>query len=117
MDIDIPFKIEFITIKTNNFKEKKKLIKKELKKYPEKRLENFYSNRDNNKISGALLNIFQEEFNQYPTLWTIVKFFGAWSASYNKGDYHIAHNHGSIGHCGIYIWICIKNHQLLTTLE
>ena len=31
MDIDIPFKIEFLTIKTNNFKEKKKLIKKELK--------------------------------------------------------------------------------------
>ena len=46
MDIDIPFRIEFLTIKTNNFKEKKKLIKKELKKYPEKRFENFYSNRD-----------------------------------------------------------------------
>jgi glutamate 5-kinase len=61
MDIDTPFKIEFLTIKTNNFKEKKKLIKRELKKYPEKRLENFYSNRDNNKISSALLKIFKEE--------------------------------------------------------
>ena len=46
MNIDTPFKIEFLTIQTNNFKEKKKLINKELKKYPEKRLENFYSNRD-----------------------------------------------------------------------
>ena len=58
MDIDIPFKINFITIKTKNFKEKKRLIKKELKKYPEKRFENFYSNRDNNKIGGALLKIY-----------------------------------------------------------
>ena len=64
MDIDIPFRIEFLTIKTNNFKEKKKLIKKELKKYPEKRFNNFYSNRGNNKISGPLLEIFKEEFDR-----------------------------------------------------
>ena len=102
MDIDIPFKIEFLTIKTNNFKEKKRLIKKELKKYPEKRLENFYSNRDNNKISGALLKIFKEEFDQISQHYNkILNFYGAWSASYDKGDYHIPHNHGSIGHCGI----------------
>ena len=102
MNIDTPFKIEFLTIKTNNFKEKKKLIKKELKKYPEKRFKNFYSNRDNNKISGALLKIFREEFDQISEHYgKILNFYGAWSASYSKGDYHVPHNHGSIGHCGI----------------
>ena len=60
MDIDIPFKINFITIKTKNFKEKKRLIKKELKKYPEKRFENFYSNRDNNKIGDKDRSIIYE---------------------------------------------------------
>jgi hypothetical protein len=82
MNIDTPFKIEFLTIKTNNFKEKKKLINKELKKYPERRLENFYSNRDNNKISGALLKIFKEEFDQISEHHgRILNFYGAWSAS------------------------------------
>ena len=42
MDIDIPFKIEFITIKTKNFKEKKRLIKKELKKYPDKKIRKIF---------------------------------------------------------------------------
>ena len=85
MNIDTPFKIEFLTIKTNNFKEKKKLIKKELKKYPEKRFENFYSNRDNNKISGALLKIFREEFDQISEHYgRILNFYSSWSASYDK---------------------------------
>ena len=102
MDINIPFKVEFVTIKIRNFQEKKKLIKKELKKYPEKRFENFYSNRGNNKISGDLLKIFQEEFEQVSKHYgQLLNFYGAWSASYDKGDYHIAHNHGSVGHAGI----------------
>ena len=102
MDINTPFKIEFLTIKTNNFKEKKKLIKRELKKYPEKRFNNFYSNRDSNKLSGALLKIFKEEFDQISQHHgRILNFYSSWSASYDKGDYHIAHNHGSVGYAGI----------------
>ena len=41
MDITSPFKIDFIKIKTNGFFLKRKLIKKELKKFPEKRFPNF----------------------------------------------------------------------------
>ena len=50
----------------------------------------------------TLLKIFKEEFDQISQHYNkILNFYGAWSASYDKGDYHIPHNHGSIGHCGI----------------
>jgi hypothetical protein len=102
MDISTPFKIEFITIKTKNFAKKKKLIVEELKKYPEKRFRNFFSNRDNNKLSLSLASTFKEEFIN------IGKHFGgnitlnsSWSVTYDKGDFHLPHNHGSIGYAGI----------------
>ena len=44
--IEPVFKIEFFKIKSINFKKKKELIEKVLKKYPETPFENFYSNRN-----------------------------------------------------------------------
>ena len=102
MDIDIPFRIEFLTIKTNNFKEKKKLIKKELKKYPEKRFENFYSNRDEADLTWNLRQIFEDEFKLIETKFNNkILLQRAWSVTYDKGHYHVPHNHSSQGYTGI----------------
>ena len=62
MKIDTPFRLEFLTIETNNFKDKKKAILQELKKYPEKKYSNFSSNRSEIGLADAVANIFQEEF-------------------------------------------------------
>ena len=99
MDITTPFKIEFIKIKTKNFAKKKKLIIKELKKHPEKRQRNFSSNRGDGKLSRPFSKIFQEELSQ-------ISFHGltltdTWSVTYEQGDFHSPHNHGSIGYAGI----------------
>ena len=102
MDINIPFKIEFLTIKTNNFKDKKKAILQELKKYPEKRFHNFFSNRDKTGLADVVANVFQEEFLQISEHYkSNIDLYSAWSATYGKGDYHVPHNHGSTGYCGI----------------
>ena len=50
-EIEPVFKIEFFKIKCVNFKNKKYDIEKILKQYPEKRFDNFYSNRDKSNIS------------------------------------------------------------------
>ena len=60
-----------------------------------------------------MLKIFQEEFNQISQHYGRLLNYGAWSASYDKGDYHIPHNHGSVGHCGILYLDMHRNHQLL----
>jgi|TARA_Y100000114_G_C11626858_1_gene262429 oxalate decarboxylase/phosphoglucose isomerase-like protein (cupin superfamily) len=115
MDITTPFKIEFIKIKITNFKKKKILINKELKKYPEKRFHNFFSNRNNDKLSFALATIFKDEFIK------LSKYYGSninigdsWSVTYGQGDFHVPHNHGSIGYAGI-LYLNLKEQSPRTT--
>ena len=61
-EIEPIFKIEFFKIKCVNFKNKKYDIEKILKQYPEKRFNNFYSNRDKSNISWELQETFKDEF-------------------------------------------------------
>mgnify|MGYP003136186736 FL=1 len=102
MDIKAPFKINFLTIKTEGFFLKRKEINKKLKKFPEKRYANFHSNRQKCTMEKDFVKIFEDEFLK------ISKYFqsqmnleSCWSATYSKGDYHVPHNHGSTGYCGI----------------
>ena len=102
MDITIPFKIKFLTIKTKNFAKKKKLIIEELKKHPEERQKNFNSNRGNRELALSFAKIFTEELSHvakhYRSNLTITD---SWSVTYDKGDFHVPHNHGSTGYAGI----------------
>ena len=105
------FNIEMFKIKCIDFKNKKKQMKKILKKFPEKRFDNFYSNRDKASICYDLNEIFNDEFNLIRTKYNKkIKLERAWSVTYKKGDYHIVHNHGSKGYCGIiYLDMDIKS--------
>ena len=102
MDITSPFKIDFIKIKTNGFFLKRKLIKKELKKFPEKRFPNFSSNKEKCNIDSAFVKIFEDEFLKISKHFnSMMNLHRSWSATYSKGDYHVPHNHGAKGYCGI----------------
>ena len=101
-EIEPIFKIEFFKIKCNNFKNKKEHIEKILKQFPKTLRINFFSNRDKADFTWQLRQIFQDEFK------VIEKKFNnkillqrAWSVTYDKGHYHVPHNHSSQGYTGI----------------
>ena len=96
------FNIEFFKIKCCNFKNKKKALIKELKKYPEMPFPNFYSNKNKSQLSEAFTKIFKDEFNLIRTKYNCpITLYNTWSVTYKKGNYHVPHNHGSIGYAGI----------------
>ena len=114
-EIEPIFKIEFFKIKCINFKNKKEHIEKILKKFPEKSFPNFYSNRGNADIVWELQEIFKDEFNLIHTKYNNkISVKDAWSVTYNKGHYHVPHNHGSQGGTGI-IYLQIKKDSPKTT--
>jgi|TARA_R100001463_G_scaffold135672_1_gene199342 hypothetical protein len=96
------FQIEFFKITCNNFKDKREHIEEVLKQYPEMPIGNFHSNRNKADFTWQLQEIFKDEFSlikaRYGKKIEVTK---AWSVSYNKGDYHIPHNHSSQGYSGI----------------
>ena len=102
MEINTPFKLEFVSLKTEDFKNKKKSLLKHLKSYPEKKYPNFTSNRGNQGLADVVAKIFEKEFltlsNHFKSN---INLYDAWTATYKRGDYHIPHNHGSTGFCGI----------------
>ena len=101
-EIEPIFKIEFFKIKCIKFKQKKKAIEKALKQYPEMPFDNFYSNRNKAGFTDNFKKIFSDEFMLINTKYNSkIKLDRAWSVTYNQGDYHVPHNHGSIGYCGI----------------
>tara|TARA_R100000231_G_scaffold2484_1_gene4449 strand:+ start:898 stop:1425 length:528 start_codon:yes stop_codon:yes gene_type:complete len=101
-EINPVFKIEFFKIKSVNFKSKKKAIVKLLKKYPETSFDNFSSNRNTSQIASDFVKIFKDEFLLIKAKYdNELDVYDAWSVTYKKGDYHVPHNHGSIGYCGI----------------
>ena len=96
------FKIEFFKIKCIKFKEKKIAIEKALNKYPEMPFDNFYSNRNKADITTELRQIFKDEFSLISTKFNKkILLQRAWSVTYDKGHYHVPHNHGSQGYAGI----------------
>ena len=109
------FKIEIFKIKCIKFKEKKIAIEKVLKNYPEKSFLHFYSNRNKANIIPHLQQIFKDEFSLISTKYgSKIKLDKAWSVSYKKGGYHVPHNHGSIGYCGI-LYLNMKKNSPATT--
>ena len=101
-EITPAFQIEFFKIACNDFKNKKEHIEEVLKQYPEMPIGNFYSNRNKADFTWQLQEIFKDEFNLIKTRYgKKIEVTRAWSVAYNKGDYHIPHNHSSKGYSGI----------------
>jgi len=100
------FSIPVWTLSVNNFNEKKKKLKLLLKDFPEKKqqFQTFETNRqiDRTYLSEHFSKIFENELNSLvDQLKTNIQIEDVWSISYKKEDYHITHNHGSIGLTGI----------------
>ena len=114
-EIEPIFKIEFFKIESNNFKNKKEHIEKILKQFPETQRDNFYSNRNEADFTKQLRQIFQDEFKLIETKFNNkILLQRAWSVTYDKGHYHVPHNHGSQGYTGI-IYLQIKKDSPKTT--
>ena len=117
-EIEPIFKIEFFKIKCIKFKQKKKAIEKVLKHYPEMPFDNFYSNRNKAGFTDNFKKIFGDEFMLINTKYNSkIKLDRAWSVTYNKGDYHVPHNHGSIGYCGILYLDMHKDSPVTTYIQ
>ena len=102
--IDSLFSIPILNLTTSDFKRKKKAIEKVLKKYPEKEIGTLLSNRfgTDKNLTLAFSKIFKNELNCMTRLFKKnILLKAVWSVSYRKGDFHIPHNHGSIGYAGI----------------
>ena len=101
-EIEPIFKIEFFKIKCIDFKNKKEHIEKILDQYPEMPFPNFYSNRNKANIVWDLQEIFKDEFHLIRTKFNSkINVDRAWSVTYDKGHYHVPHNHSSKGYAGI----------------
>ena len=114
-EIEPVFKIEFFKIKCVNFKDKKTKIEEVLSHYPEMPQTNFKSNRNKARINSELLKIFEDEFKLIRTKFNAkIVLDRAWSVVYDKGDYHIPHNHSSQGYTGI-IYLQMRKDSPKTT--
>ena len=101
-EIEPIFKIEFFKIKCIDFKNKKENIENILKEFPETLRDNFCSNRDQADFTWNLREIFQDEFRLIETKFNNkILLQRAWSVTYDKGHYHVPHNHSSQGYTGI----------------
>ena len=100
------FNIPFWKIQIINFEEKKKELNKILKSYPEEKkgMQEFATNRQSDR-SGLVEKFFsimnQELENFSKEIETDFAITEIWSVSYDKGDNHSPHNHGSRGLTGI----------------
>jgi len=101
-EIEPIFKIELFKIQCIDFKNKKKKLEKVLKRYPEMPQDNFSSNRNKCDIRTEFKEIFKDEFSLIKAKFNSkILLQRVWSVVYNKGDYHVPHNHSSTGYCGI----------------
>ena len=103
------FNIPCWKIQIINFEEKKKKLTKLLESYPEekdptRKLQAFTTNRqsDRSGLAEQFTSIMSEEMEdiskEIKTDFVIPQI---WSVSYDKGAYHLPHNHGSTGLTGI----------------
>ena len=100
------FNIPYWKIQIINFKKKKKELTKLLESYPEEKgeLQEFTTNRQSDRadLAEKFSSIMIEEISKFSR--EIKKDFvihEIWSVSYDKGDNHLSHNHGSMGLSGI----------------
>ena len=101
-EIEPVFKIEFFKINCINFNVKKKKLEKILERYPEMPQANFSSNRDKCSITTEFKEIFKDEFSLIRAKFNSkILLQRVWSVTYNKGNYHVPHNHSSQGYAGI----------------
>ena len=111
-EIEPIFKIEFFKIKCVNFKNKKEHLEEVLKMFPEMPFPNFYSNRNKADFTWQLQEIFKEEFSLIRTKYNAkIDVTRAWSVTYDKGHYHVPHNHSSQGYAAI-LYLQIKKTHL-----
>jgi len=100
------FNIPYWKIQIINFKEKKKELTKLLESYPEEKkwMAGFATNKQSDRsglveqFSSIMIDeveVFVKEFKKDFAITEI------WSVSYDKGDHHTSHNHGSVGLTGI----------------
>ena len=109
------FKIEFFKIQCVNFKNKKEHLEKVLKMFPEIPFPNFYSNRNKANFTKELRQIFKDEFNLIETKFNNkILLQRAWSVTYDKGHYHVPHNHSSQGYAAI-LYLQMKKDSPKTT--
>ena len=114
-EIEPIFKIEFFKIECINFNNKKKKLEKVLERYPEMPEANFASNRNKCSINKEFREIFDDEFKLIQTKFNKkILLQRVWSVVYNKGDYHVPHNHSSIGYCGI-VYLDMKSESPKTS--
>lgn len=100
------FRIPYWTIPVLNFKEKKKQLTNLFKSYPEKKhgIQTFATNRqtDRSGLADGFTKIIGEELEMLSKkIQRDLAIEDIWSVSYDKGDYHSPHNHGSTGLSGI----------------
>tara|TARA_R100000655_G_scaffold79966_1_gene119407 strand:+ start:96 stop:620 length:525 start_codon:yes stop_codon:yes gene_type:complete len=114
-EIEPIFKIEFFKIECINFDNKKAHIEKILKQFPETAKPNFFSNRNNADFIWELREIFKDEFKLIESKYNSkILLERAWSVTYDKGHYHVPHNHSSQGYTGI-IYLQINKDSPKTT--
>lgn len=92
--------------KCNHWEDKKTQITNILEAFPEDKKpgQNFSTNRQYNRegLASGFMNIFNEEIIKFQAdIQKEIKVTDIWSVTYEKDDFHIPHNHGSIGFCGI----------------
>ena len=107
------FHIPFWKIQVINFEEKKEKLNKILEQFPENErkgregergIQDFDTNRQTNRFGlvEGFFSIMKQELEEFSR--EIKKDFAIhemWSITYDKGDHHASHNHGSIGLTGI----------------
>tara|TARA_B100001059_G_C17675497_1_gene496808 strand:- start:85 stop:630 length:546 start_codon:yes stop_codon:yes gene_type:complete len=113
------FNIPYYSVPVLNFKnEKKKKLVNLLKSYPEERvgIQTFTTNRqtDRQGLVNGFIQILGEEFEMISQqIKKSCSIEDIWSVTYNKGDYHSPHNHGSLGLAGI-LYLDLPNGSSVT---
>ena len=116
--IEPTFKIEFFKISIVNFKNKKEHIEETLKMFPEMPFPNFSSNRNKADFTWQLQEVFKDEFSLIRTKYNSkIDVTRAWSVTYDKGQYHVPHNHSSQGYTGIIYLQFNKNSPKTTYIQ
>ena len=117
------FHIPFWKIQVINFEEKREKLNKVLEQFPENGrkgreggIQDFVTNRHSNRFGlvGKFVSIMGEEMEEFSR--DIKKDFAIhemWSVSYDTGDHHASHNHGSMGLTGI-LYLNLPNDAPIT---
>lgn len=98
------FEINCITIKIENWKQKKTKILKLLENYPEYKYEIFSTNRHKSRtdLGRRFSSIIKEDLSKISSETKLnFKMKECWSVTYKKYEYHNVHNHGSKGFSAI----------------